>query len=87
MSKKIIFTLSLMLSAAGYGLAQTDCPFGLTDDPAPGQCGRYIDNNGDNICDNSQDSLNRAGHRPEVRRTMSNQRIKFPLRTQPKILR
>lgn len=61
MSKKIIFILSLMLSAAGYGLAQTDCPFGLTDDPAPGQCGRYIDNNGDNICDNSQDLAQSSG--------------------------
>jgi len=61
MSKKIIFTLSLMLSATGYGLAQTDCPFGLTDDPAPGQCGRYIDNNGDNICDNSQDLAQSGG--------------------------
>ncbi len=55
MPKKIIFVHTLMLLAAGYGLAQTNCPFGLTDDPAPGQCGSYIDGNGDNICDKSQD--------------------------------
>lgn len=55
MSKRIIFILSLMLLAAGYGLAQNDCPFGMTDGPAPGQCGRYIDRNGDDICDLSQD--------------------------------
>ena len=31
-----------------------DCPFGNTNDEFPGDCGLYIDNNQDNICDNSQ---------------------------------
>jgi hypothetical protein len=31
-----------------------DCPFGKTNDEFPGDCGRYIDNNQDNICDHSQ---------------------------------
>lgn len=30
------------------------CPFGLVDDPYPGQCRRYVDRNGDGICDLSQ---------------------------------
>jgi hypothetical protein len=67
MPKKIILILSLILSAAGYGLAQTGCPFGLIDDPAPGQCGRYVDGNGDNICDLSQD-LSQSGGASEGER-------------------
>jgi NapH/MauN family ferredoxin-type protein len=31
-----------------------DCPFGKTNDEFPGDCGRYIDDNQDNICDHSQ---------------------------------
>lgn len=30
------------------------CPFGLSNDPYPGECGRYIDTNQDGICDLSQ---------------------------------
>lgn len=30
------------------------CPFGLTNDPYPGQCPRYIDLNKNSFCDNSQ---------------------------------
>ena len=30
------------------------CPYGLVNDPFPGQCPRYIDLNGDGICDLSQ---------------------------------
>ena len=32
------------------------CPYGLVNDPYPGQCPRYIDANGDGICDLSQAS-------------------------------
>ncbi len=30
------------------------CPYGLTNDPFPGQCRHYIDSSGDGICDLSQ---------------------------------
>ena len=30
------------------------CPFGLVNDPYPGQCRRYVDQNGDGICDLSE---------------------------------
>jgi len=33
---------------------KTDCPFGMINDTYPGQCGRYVDRNNDNICDLSQ---------------------------------
>ena len=29
------------------------CPFGLVDDPYPGRCRRYVDSNGDGLCDYS----------------------------------
>jgi len=55
------FTVLVILTLAiGSALAEKDCPFGLTDDPAPGQCGRYVDSNGDNICDRSQE-LSQSG--------------------------
>ena len=32
----------------------TACPFGLVDDPYPGQCRYYVDNNGNGLCDLSE---------------------------------
>lgn len=61
MPKIITYISVLMLFAAGQILAENNCPFGLTDDPAPGQCGRYVDDNGDGICDNSQDPEQSGG--------------------------
>ena len=50
-----------VLSAAPFIAAATisgscaaGCPYGLVNDPYPGQCPRYIDANGDGICDLSQ---------------------------------
>ena len=33
---------------------QVACPFGHVDEPYPGECGRYIDQDNDNPCDLSQ---------------------------------
>lgn len=33
---------------------ETDCPFGLVNDPYPGECGRYVDQNENDICDHSE---------------------------------
>ena len=30
------------------------CPFGLISDPYPGRCGRYVDENGNGLCDLSE---------------------------------
>jgi hypothetical protein len=58
--KKICFAIALLsLSLTGTVFAQ-DCPFGLTNDPYPGECGRYIDTDNDNICDHSQTSAEAA---------------------------
>ena len=35
-------------------LAWDNCPKGLVNDPYPGACRRYVDTNGDGICDLSQ---------------------------------
>ena len=52
---------SLALFAVSYGfifptgaLAWNNCPKGLTNDPYPGACRRYVDTNSDGICDLSQ---------------------------------
>jgi hypothetical protein len=57
----LVTTVSLALFALVYGLAfpsgalaWDDCPRGLVNDPYPGACRRYLDTNGDNICDLSQ---------------------------------
>lgn len=64
MTKIITYASAFLLFAAGYILADSNCPFGLTDDPAPGQCGLYVDGNGDNLCDNSQDTAQSGGASP-----------------------
>lgn len=48
----IIFILVAFSSISIY--AWDNCPFGLEDDPYPGECKRYIDTDGDGICDRSQ---------------------------------
>ncbi|MBU4511235.1 hypothetical protein KJ830_09360 [bacterium] len=48
----IIFILIAFSSISIY--AWDNCPFGLEDDPYPGECKRYIDTDGDGICDLSQ---------------------------------
>jgi len=48
----IIFVLVAFSSISIY--AWDNCPFGLEDDPYPGECKRYIDTDGDGICDLSQ---------------------------------
>jgi len=51
MSKIIlVFFLTLFLIVL-YG---DECPFGLTNDPYPEKCGRYVDENGNDICDLSE---------------------------------
>ena len=48
----IIFILMAFSSISIY--AWDNCPFSLEDDPYPGECKRYIDTDGDGICDLSQ---------------------------------
>lgn len=38
-------------------VAAAECPFGEVDEPYPGTCGRYVDQNSDGLCDLSQDDL------------------------------
>lgn len=48
----LIFILVAFSSISIY--AWDNCPFSLEDDPHPGECKRYIDTDGDGICDLSQ---------------------------------
>lgn len=48
----LIFILVAFSSISIY--AWDNCPFSLEDDPYPGDCKRYIDTDGDGICDLSQ---------------------------------
>jgi hypothetical protein len=49
------FLLILVLASTFVSAQWEDCPFGLINDTYPGECGRYIDTNGDGICDRSQE--------------------------------
>jgi hypothetical protein len=50
------FIMSFISLGSMNVLAWDNCPFGETDEPYPGSCGRYIDTDKDNICDLSQPS-------------------------------
>lgn len=52
--KKIFLTL-LLISISLYIFSERYCPFDEKNDPYPGRCGRYTDENNDSICDLSQD--------------------------------
>ncbi|MBI5679497.1 MAG: hypothetical protein HZC47_01160 [Methanobacterium sp.] len=47
-------TVPIIAASTMTGACAGGCPYGLVSDPFPGQCGRYIDLNGDGICDLSQ---------------------------------
>lgn len=47
-------TVPLIAAGTISGACAGGCPFGLVNDPYPGQCSRYVDLNGDGICDLSQ---------------------------------
>jgi hypothetical protein len=63
--------LGTMSGSCGAG-----CPYGLVNDPYPGQCPRYTDLNGDGICDLSQTgaltSNNASGTDPSASTNSSN---------------
>jgi len=52
--KKIIFILILLVLISAATLAFEDCPRDEADCAFPGECSRYIDTDGDGICDKSQ---------------------------------
>ena len=50
----------------------SECPFGLVDDPYPGQCARYVDRDGNGLCDLSEsedESPELSESAPEVQPT------------------
>ena len=52
--KKIILALALLVLIPAASLAWDDCLHGEVGCLYPGDCGRYIDTDGDEICDHSQ---------------------------------
>lgn len=49
-----VSTIPFIAAATMSGSCATSCPYGMVNDPYPGQCPRYIDVTGDGICDLSQ---------------------------------
>jgi hypothetical protein len=54
MALLLLLGMALLLALPSGALAWNNCPKGLVNDPYPGACGRYVDTNGDDICDLSQ---------------------------------
>jgi hypothetical protein len=55
--KRIISSLASIPIIAAMSMSSScasSCPYGLVNDPYPGQCPRYVDGDGDGICDLSQ---------------------------------
>lgn len=50
----------VILAVVALPLLGQTCPFNMTDDPHPGQCGAYRDANQDSICDLSQATASNA---------------------------
>ena len=52
--KKLYVVLLIVLLTPIAVYAWNDCPYGLLNDPYPGQCPRYLDTNQNSICDHSE---------------------------------
>ncbi len=49
-----VSTIPIVAATTMSGSCATSCPYGMVNDPYPGQCSRYTDITGDGICDLSQ---------------------------------
>ncbi len=59
-NKKVLnaaVTIPIIAIGTMTGSCAASCPYGLVNDPYPGQCPRYLDMNGDGICDLSQTAV------------------------------
>lgn len=54
--KKILIVVFFVFLFPMFAFALEDCPYDLVNDKYPGQCGRYVDTNNDQICDHSQEN-------------------------------
>ena len=57
MKREFVFVLLMIGFMLVNVSASADCPYGLVEDPYPGECGLYINEDGDNLCDHSQKVL------------------------------
>ena len=71
------FIIFIVLFFSPIVSAWDNCPFGLKDDPYPGTCGRYVDENNDKLCDYSQSE-------PTVETQDENAKANSPIRQQNK---
>ncbi len=55
--KRLLLIAVIMFCSGQLVFAWDDCPYGKTNDNCefPGECGRYVDTNQDNVCDHSQE--------------------------------
>jgi uncharacterized integral membrane protein len=61
--KKLLVLFSFLILLFPINIsAQTDCPIGLINDPAPGYCGSYTDQDGNDICDLSEFTVAEENH-------------------------
>ena len=51
---KKLFVILILFIFFAFPAKAYDCPFGYINDPFPGNCSRYVDEDGNNICDNGQ---------------------------------
>ncbi|EHP87755.1 hypothetical protein [Methanotorris formicicus] len=49
-----LFAIFLLFSFLTFSFAWDDCPYGRVNCTYPGECGRYVDTNNNNICDHSE---------------------------------
>lgn len=52
--KKLYVVILIVLLTPIAVYAWNDCPYGMINDPFPGQCPRYMDTNQNGICDHSE---------------------------------
>jgi len=69
--RKTFFILFFIFIFLPITAEATDCPFGLVNDPAPGDCRLYRDNNGNDLCDLSEENKTTPSALAETEETNS----------------
>lgn len=84
--KNIIFWLFLFfITISNISFAQ-DCPFGITNDPYPWKCGRYIDKDQDWFCDHGQITIKNEVDITNNKETTNSEEIKDDEQKKPIII-
>ncbi len=67
----IFLATATIFFLTAFPVLAEECPFGITNDPAPGQCRLYVDKNGNDYCDYGEPAKAQVAKQTETKQPQS----------------